>query len=392
MNPSQQNKGQPQTGLERVVEEAALDAALDRPDELLVSSLREEDQTRRYRRIGSLLVVVLLVVCAAFLLTLPKDGLAADASALSQQGWQLWQQRRLADAEAKFTQAVDLDAKLDSAWNGLGWARLNQGKTDEAIAAFEKCVALVPNHPAAQNGLGQAYLSLRKYDLAEKHLNIAAEREAPAAWYGLMRLHILQGNYDDAQKWAEKVAGANPQDELAKKILAAAEAKELPNDLRQLIEPPDQESTNALRGWQLMNSGQMAKAREAFEQVLAENPDETIALNGLGFCLLNSGEPDKARPQFEKLLKLEPNHGGAKNGLARCLKSAGDVDGAVKLWEQLVSDAPGVNAGHAGLAEVYLERKDYAKAVEFYEKLVAAAPGNQFYQQRLEAAQAGLEE
>ena len=91
------------------------------------------------------------------------------AETLSQEDWQLWQKRKLIEAEAKFVQAVKLGPKLDHAWNGLGWSRFNQGKTNQAIEAFQQCVSITPNHGAGQNGLGQSFYVQGKMELAEKH-------------------------------------------------------------------------------------------------------------------------------------------------------------------------------------------------------------------------------
>ena len=98
----------------------------------------------------------------------------SQASTLTAEGWQLWQEQKFADAIPKFEQAVALDPEAVNAWNGLGWARFNSGNSTDAILAFEKCVELEPNHPAALNGLGQIYLMWREFDQAKKFLTKAA--------------------------------------------------------------------------------------------------------------------------------------------------------------------------------------------------------------------------
>ena len=93
----------------------------------------------------------------------------------TQQGWQLWQARKLADAEAKFQQAVQLAPGDVDAWNGLGWAQFNAGNSAAAETSFQKAIAINTNLPGALNGLGQIYLSQGKYDEAEKYLLQAAK-------------------------------------------------------------------------------------------------------------------------------------------------------------------------------------------------------------------------
>ena len=159
------------------------------------------------------------------------------AAQLSQEGWQLWQARRFGEAIPKFQQAVKLAPNDANAWNGLGWANFNSGKPSGAEQAFLKCLELQPGHPAALNGLGQIYLTQRKYDLAETHLRGAAV-QAPAAWYGLARLYLLQDKFAQAEEWAQKVVDSGQGDATAQKMLEAAKAKQVPEGLRLMIDPP----------------------------------------------------------------------------------------------------------------------------------------------------------
>jgi Flp pilus assembly protein TadD len=161
------------------------------------------------------------------------------AAQLAQQAWTLWQSGKPAEALPKFQQSLALDPKVANTWNGLGWANLNTGKADEAEKAFRKVLELEPAHPAALNGLGQICLARRAYDEAEKFFLQAADHGATAAWFGLSRLYLLQGRYEDAQKWAQMLADAGQgSDPLSAKMLEAAKAKNLPEGLRRMIEPP----------------------------------------------------------------------------------------------------------------------------------------------------------
>ena len=159
-----------------------------------------------------------------------------SAAQLTQEGWQLWQARRLDEAAAKFNRAVQLDPKKAEAWNGLGWASFNSGKWPEAEKAFQSTLALELDHPAALNGLGQLYLAQKKNDLAETYL-LKASAKAPASWYGLARLYLLQGKFEKAEEWAGKLVDSGQGDEVARKMLEAARAKRVPEGLRIVLEP-----------------------------------------------------------------------------------------------------------------------------------------------------------
>jgi tetratricopeptide (TPR) repeat protein len=167
----------------------------------------------------------------------------AEATKLVQEGWQLWQARKLPEAEGKFQKAVEISPTNAEAWNGLGWAQFNQGKNEEGEKAFQQAVAINPEQFAALNGLGQIYVTERRYDEAEKFLLQAAPR-ASAAWFGLARLYLLEGKFEEAEKWAQQIVDSGQADAIAQKMLEAAKAKHLSEGLRLMIEPPPAASPN----------------------------------------------------------------------------------------------------------------------------------------------------
>lgn len=386
-------------------EDTRLSRAMLQTDERLIASLQRDERRRRRRRrwwIGGCIVFIALAGIMIALMTAgpgtrpgdSKDAVLKKAALLNTKGWRLWNQQKYIEAEDAFVKAVELDPESASAWNGLGWSRFNQGEGAEAEEAFSKCMKLDPEHAAALNGLGQVYLSQRQYDKAEAPLLKSAELNTPAAWFGLTRLYLLQGKFDEATTWGEKLAKDQPKDETVKRMLAAAKAGKLDPDLKRLIEPPDPkaQSAESKRGWLFFNQGDMKRAAGEFEKALKANPNEVDAHNGLGFCLVNRGKAAEAKKHFEICLKLEPKHAGAMNGLARCLKAEGKADEAIALWEKMLQIAPGPNAATWGLAETYFERQDYPKALKYYEELAKADPNDANVKQRLEAARKATEE
>ncbi len=386
-------------------EEARLNRAMLQPDERLLASLQRDERHRRHRRRwwvgGTIRILAAVGITIGLMTALPEtkpapngDANLAKAAALTNKGWALWKQQRLSEAEEAFSEAVKLDPELANAWNGLGWSRLNQGNGAEAEEAFSKCVKLEPEHGAALNGLGQYYISIRDYKKAEEPLLKSAELGASAAWHGLTRMYLLQGQFDKAGKWAERLLAAEPNDEIAKKMMAAAKAKKLDADLRQMIEPPDPkaQSAESKRGWGFFNRGDMKRAAAEFEKAVKANPNESNAHNGLGFCLVNRGRAAEAKKHFEICLKLDPKHVGAMNGLARCLKAEGKVDDAIATWEKMLKIAPGPNAGMWGLADAHFERKEYDKAIKYLEQLAKANPEDATLKERLEVARKAVAE
>ena len=365
---------------------------LQNVDPALLASLRRDERRRRRKLVtltitGGLVMGSLIAILFMSLLAGPNlDPKEADkALALSNEAWQLWQRRDFAAAADKFDQALKIDPKNANTWNGLGWARLNGGDPAEAEKAFAECVKLEPKHGAALNGVGNIAFNRKAFDQAEKHW-LAAADSAPAAWYGLAKLSVLQGKYDDAAKWAQKVLDQEPGEKMMTDVLAAAKAKAVPKELKAQLEPEAPAQGDAQKGWALFNRGQFNQAKAAFEAALVKNDKDFPARNGLAFCLLNLGKPAEAKPHFERLLKDQPDAAGPMNGLARCLAAEGKTDEAIKLWEAMVKKHPGPNAGTAGLAWTYFERKEYAKAAPYLEQLLQQSPDDQRLKEALAKA------
>jgi len=160
----------------------------------------------------------------------PSEQVKRDAESLSAEGWRLWNQRKLPEAEAKFQAAVAKDPANANAWNGLGWAQQNQGKPLNAKEAFAKAVAVDPKLAGALNGLGWVAKGQGKTGDAIEYWKkaVAAAPTATAALNGLATTYAELGQYDKAieacQQWL-KVEPENKDAKAAlKKVQDAAEA------------------------------------------------------------------------------------------------------------------------------------------------------------------------
>jgi tetratricopeptide (TPR) repeat protein len=157
--------------------------------------------------------------------TRPKDADKKAAENLSAEGWALWNQRKLPEAEAKFQAAVAKDPTNANAWNGLGWAQMNQGKVLNAKDAFEKAVAADPKLAGALNGLGWIAKGQGKTDEAMRFWRQAVEAlpSATAALSGLASTLYEQGQYEKAVEHYQAMLKIEPDSAEAKAGLAKAE-------------------------------------------------------------------------------------------------------------------------------------------------------------------------
>lgn len=153
----------------------------------------------------------------------PPDPLKAEN--LVAEGWKLWNQRKLAEAEDKFQQAVRSSPNNDGAYQGLGWAQLNQGKKQNAEISFKKCVKLNPDNSAALNGLGWIAYGQDKKPEAVKWWEkaVKAQPGATAALSGLTQTYMETKQYDKAVNYFQMWLNVEPDNQQAKEGLEKAE-------------------------------------------------------------------------------------------------------------------------------------------------------------------------
>ena len=147
------------------------------------------------------------------------------AENLIAEGWKLWGQRKLAEAEAKFKEAVRNDPENDGAYQGLGWAQFNQGKSKNAEMSFKKCVKLNPNNSAALNGLGWIEHGKGNIEIAIKWWEKAVKASkgtATASLSGLTQVYMDRQEYAKAAQYYQMWLKAEPNNEDAKAGLEKA--------------------------------------------------------------------------------------------------------------------------------------------------------------------------
>lgn len=78
-----------------------------------------------------------------------------DAKALYKQGFAHFAKGETELAVARYRAAIEADARLAIAWNGLSLALAQQGRLEDAIAAAEELVRLEPDDPLSHTNLSR---------------------------------------------------------------------------------------------------------------------------------------------------------------------------------------------------------------------------------------------
>ncbi|PPS44824.1 tetratricopeptide repeat protein [Chroococcidiopsis sp. TS-821] len=90
-------------------------------------------------------------------------------------GLALGNQNKFAEAVAAFNRAIEINPRNFETYNNLGIALGSQGKFAEAIAAFNRAIQINPNDPVARQNLGVAFWSQGKVSQAVASLQKARE-------------------------------------------------------------------------------------------------------------------------------------------------------------------------------------------------------------------------
>jgi TolB-like protein/cytochrome c-type biogenesis protein CcmH/NrfG len=144
-----------------------------------------------------------------------------------------------------------------------------------------------------------------------------------------------------------------------------AEGRELAVKASQ-IDPNAPDVHNVL-GFYALNHGDHARARQAFESVLALRPKLPAAYNNLAACLLRGGESQAAINLLQQALQLNPRHpfAGSLYSMGEALFQAGRNDEAISWMQRTLEANPSYTAADAYLSMAYALKGDSVKAREW---------------------------
>ncbi|MCP3957846.1 MAG: tetratricopeptide repeat protein [bacterium] len=195
------------------------------------------------------------------------SGLARDSRRLEQQGVELFQARRFAEAAERLREAVETDPDNVSARLNLGSALGAMGDAAGAADAFEEVVQRQPGNAMAHYNLGSLANQRGAGEEAIGHFQaaIAANPRYRNAHWSLANILMQSGRCEDALKPFERTLEIDPS--LADVRLARVRC------LEQLGRWP--EARQSLRAARTAHPGDLRIA-DALARLLATCPDESV--------------------------------------------------------------------------------------------------------------------
>jgi tetratricopeptide (TPR) repeat protein len=290
-----------------------------------------------------------------------------------------------------------LDAHPDSveARSNLGAALARAGRYDEAIAEYDRALAKSPDNPALLLNLGLAYYKTgRPADAAarfERAVSLAPQFKDQVTL-------LLASCYNSLGKYKQAIALLAPLDQAkssdqafdylygtaligdgqnasgaavidrilshgdsAEALLLRGTLKLRANDRdgaqadveKAIALNPRLPGAHARLGELLLGVGESDRARKAFGQELAIDPDEFTSNLNMGVLAKQDQQYVEARSYFERALKAHPNDPGVRYQMANLDLATGNVDQARKTLEALIAESPEFAEAHATLATVY---------------------------------------
>jgi tetratricopeptide (TPR) repeat protein len=290
-----------------------------------------------------------------------------------------------------------LDAQPDSveARSNLGAALARAGRYDEAIAEYDRALAKSPENPALLLNLGLAYYKTGRPAEAAARFERAASL---APQFKDQVTLLLASCYNSLGKYKQAIALLAPLEQeksadqgfdylygtaliadgqdasgaaVIDRILSrgdSAEGRLLQGTLKLKAHDidgalADLEKSIALNGRLpgaharlgelLLSKGESDRARTAFGQELALDPDEFVSNLNMGVLAKKDQEYAEARRYFERALKARPNDPGVRYQMANVDLATGKADQARKALEALIGESPDFLEAHATLATVY---------------------------------------
>jgi tetratricopeptide (TPR) repeat protein len=223
-------------------------------------------------------------------------------------------EKRYAEAETYYSQAVKLSPGSAALFNNLGTHYLAMGDREHARQAYLSAVRINPHDPNANLQLAQIAVKTRQGAEALRYLDrLPAETQAKPA------LSVVRAQ-------ALALAG---KPELAESLLARA-----------LAESPDDPRVAFAAGMTFADWKRYQDAEKAFTQALRSAPTDFDAQYNLGLAALGAKDSDRAANAFQIVLRQRPDDPDCLYNLARAYDAQGQTLGAMVPLEQAQRLAP----------------------------------------------------
>ncbi|PYL50411.1 MAG: hypothetical protein DMF32_04235, partial [Verrucomicrobia bacterium] len=275
------------------------------------------------------------------------------------------------DAVAVLQEQANRAPKDPQPYAALGLTYLRAKKYDEARQEFEKAAQLDPNNVAL-------VAQLVELDLQQKHFEAARQRirnhfqgkaDSADAHFWEARVLAAEGKWDGVEAHVRRTLNLDPNfsgayDLLVQSYIATNKLPQAIKELQDLLAKSPKNSS-ALMTLALVyeRMKEYPKERDAYEQVLAIDPNFVPALNNLAFLYSEQlNDLNKAYDLARKAHDLQPQDASAGDTLGWVLYKRGDYQQALSILQE--SAQAGENSEiqfHLGMTAYMMGQTELAK-------------------------------
>ena len=279
---------------------------------------------------------------------------------------------RLDEAIAVLRQQITVTPQDPKVYYLLGVILRQQGKTDEARQAFEKTLQLAPDNLLPIEQLVGLDIESNDFKSAMQRVQSALQKTPNSAPLYVIesKVYVAQREWDQAEATLLKALTLDPNYSPAYDLLISTylAANKLPQALNQiqtsLAKRPDDPQLLMTLGEIYEKQKDPLKARDAYEKLLAKNPEFVPALNNLAYLYADKlNNVDKAYELAQKARKLRSDPSVADT-LGWVLYKKGDYQQAQTLLQESAGKLP-QNSDvqfHLGMASYMMGQADTARA------------------------------
>ncbi len=278
-------------------------------------------------------------------------------------------ENRFQEAAAAFQTALEKNPADPSAHNGLGLALARQGQAEEALASLRRATELDPDNAAFLLDWGRLLLETGAVDDAVAALERAkrGQSPAPAVYYELSK----------AYRRAGQTREANQALDIFQRLDRSRQSDQV---RRRRVEGLLKTGQDRLR------EGRVGEARQAFSEVIDQDPGNWLAHSFLAKIYLSSSLLDRAASHLFAMEKIEPESVEGNYLLATYWYRTRNLPKALESAQKALLLRPDYGDLRNLLGNIYFSMGKRAEALQEYAAAVKLEPEREEFQKNYAAA------
>lgn len=280
---------------------------------------------------------------------------------------------RLDDAGRIFQSQIAQSPTNAESYVFLGLVQEQQQKRDEARASFEKALQLEPGNGLAISKLIDLDLIANNYDEAMRRAEAQQQKEPQSGASYLLKGKVLTAKKDwpAAEAALQKAIELDPNlapayDLLVGIYLETGKSEKAVRELEAVVaKSPQNKGALITLASVEEKQGNFSKAAEAYQRLLAFEPNDVTALNNLAYLqAVRSNRIPEGLELARKARTLAPTNPAVADTLGWILFKNEEYQQAMPLLEEAavkLSDSPEVQF-HSGMAHYMMGRTDAARS------------------------------